>query len=198
MNRKDEIIFKIHKSALEEFISSGLDSASMERIAQEASISKRTLYKYFPNKEKIFADIVDDLLDRACSGFDCTYIEKEPIEVQISKIVENKIKLFTDSEFLKISKLVFAELIKSHDLKITQLEKYQASEQKFINWIDIGKKEGAILSTQESSLISNQLNSIIKGQIFYPVMFGFKTITNEDIEMSKTIAISFFLNSFCK
>jgi AcrR family transcriptional regulator len=48
---------------------SGFDDASMERIAQEAQISKGTIYLYFRNKEELLAHVADhgfgELMERA-------------------------------------------------------------------------------------------------------------------------------------
>lgn len=48
--RRDEIL----KSAEEVFGIKGFDKASMDEIASKADFTKRTLYKYFPNKVDLF------------------------------------------------------------------------------------------------------------------------------------------------
>jgi len=197
MAKKEEITAKIIEASIEEFITKGLNSASMENIAKLALVSKRTLYKYFSNKDEIFDAIVGELLDSFCRYADFTYSKAHPLEEQLQNIVNTKVELITSDENMKLSKLVISELLKSKKLNEQHLIKFNESEQRFVNWIDDAKKDGKVTSSQPSDLIANQFHSIIKGQIFYPVLFGLETLTDKDIDNSKKTAMSFFINSFC-
>jgi len=48
-----EIRLKIIKTAVELFSENGFESTSMKQIAREAGIGDATIYKYFPNKDKL-------------------------------------------------------------------------------------------------------------------------------------------------
>ena len=87
--------------------------------------------------------------------------------------------------------------LKSKILNDEHLKKFYQSEKKFIAWIDEAKKDDKIKSHQSSELIANQFHSIIKGQIFYPVLFGVIELSKHNIEESKITSKNFFLNSFC-
>jgi AcrR family transcriptional regulator len=54
-DRKDEIL----KAAIDLFRSKGYDAISINEIAERASISKATFYKYFSDKEELFYDCAD-------------------------------------------------------------------------------------------------------------------------------------------
>ena len=64
--RRQQIIDRIKKSALELFTSYGTDKVSMDEIAARARVSKVTIYKYFHSKEELRQEIislyVDDIL----------------------------------------------------------------------------------------------------------------------------------------
>jgi TetR/AcrR family transcriptional regulator, mexJK operon transcriptional repressor len=45
-------------AATEVFLDKGYDSASMDDVAARAAVSKPTVYKYFSDKERLFAEIV--------------------------------------------------------------------------------------------------------------------------------------------
>lgn len=51
--RKAEIQARILQSALQLFRQNGVAETTMEAIAEAASVTKRTLYRYFPNKEAV-------------------------------------------------------------------------------------------------------------------------------------------------
>ena len=198
MAKKDELTKKIIQAAVLEFTSKGLDSGSMENIASTASVSKRTLYKYFPNKEAIFDSLIDMLLGCFKEYSDVTYSKTEPIEKQIEKIIDAKIELITSPEHMDISRLVLSEVMKGRKLNAEHMKKFYETEEKFLKWIDAAKKDGKIKSKQPSELISNQVHSIVKGQVFYPVLFGMvDKIGKTEAKTAKKIAVEFFLNSFC-
>ena len=198
MSKKEELESKMIEAAVLEFLARGLESGSMENIAKEAEVSKRTLYKYFPNKEAIFDAIIEKLLLAVCGFIPTPYSKNESIETQLTKIIEYKAELMTSTEYMNISRLVLSEIMKGRRLEQKHLERFYVSELHFIKWIDAAKKDGKISSKQSSDLIANQFHSIIKGQLFYPVIFGFKELSKTDIKVAKKIALDFFIGTFCK
>ncbi len=50
-------------AALQLFLEEGYQGASIERIAAAADVARGTFYLYFADKESIFQDVIDDLLD---------------------------------------------------------------------------------------------------------------------------------------
>jgi AcrR family transcriptional regulator len=50
---------RILGSALEEFIVSGYDGASMDRIAGRAKVSKVTIYNHFKNKDELYEQVLE-------------------------------------------------------------------------------------------------------------------------------------------
>ncbi|MDE5703666.1 MAG: TetR/AcrR family transcriptional regulator, partial [Bacteroidales bacterium] len=66
MNLKENIL----NIALRNFFYKGLRQVSMDDIAEEAGISKRTLYEIYKSKEQLIADVV-------CQTFDLTLTKME-------------------------------------------------------------------------------------------------------------------------
>ena len=67
---------RIIAAAKEEFLSCGFENASMRRIAANTGITASGLYKHFPNKEEMFAYLVQPMLDE----FFILYRQKEKEE----------------------------------------------------------------------------------------------------------------------
>jgi len=59
----------IHKSA-ELFLNLGFKSVTMDDIAQEMGISKKTIYVHFANKTKLVEAVTFELFDTICEGID--------------------------------------------------------------------------------------------------------------------------------
>lgn len=58
---------KIIKFAEEKFFSEGFYKTTMDEISRELQISKKTIYKFFPSKEKLVEEITDKMLsDASC------------------------------------------------------------------------------------------------------------------------------------
>ncbi len=53
---------KIIKFAQQKFFSEGFYKTTMDEISRELQMSKKTIYKYFPSKEKLVEEITDEML----------------------------------------------------------------------------------------------------------------------------------------
>jgi TetR/AcrR family transcriptional repressor of mexJK operon len=57
-NRSDRKRRLLLQAATEVFLDKGYDSTTMDDVATKAAVSKPTVYKYFSDKERLFAEIV--------------------------------------------------------------------------------------------------------------------------------------------
>lgn len=55
---------KIFQTALHEFAQYGYNESSTNQIVKSAGISKGSLYKYFANKEELYFDVLDIVIDK--------------------------------------------------------------------------------------------------------------------------------------
>lgn len=55
---------KIRSAALEQFSKKGLFAARIQDIAAEAGISQGLMYRYYSSKDEIFADLIENALDK--------------------------------------------------------------------------------------------------------------------------------------
>lgn len=60
----------IHKSA-ELFLNLGFKSVTMDDIAHEMGISKKTIYVHFANKTRLVEAVTFELFETICNGIDC-------------------------------------------------------------------------------------------------------------------------------
>ncbi|UJP63519.1 TetR/AcrR family transcriptional regulator [Mongoliitalea daihaiensis] len=81
MSKKTEIESKILEVAYKLFLKQGYKNTTMDDIAQELSMSKKTLYKYFPGKLELLA-----------ASFD---ILKTRLSLKVETLLDNKYIPFT-------------------------------------------------------------------------------------------------------
>ena len=103
--RKVEIRKKLLEAAVELFDEKGFSRATMREISDRAGLSAGTIYKYFPNKDKIFHAYFDDKVDelievlKEIEDFD-SYSLKEKLQ----SLIETQLELFTpDRDFVQMA-----------------------------------------------------------------------------------------------
>ncbi len=197
MDRKEVKTAQILEAATEEFLQKGMDAASMHNIAEMAEVSKRTLYKYFSNKEELYDALVDEILDRFQDVSQEVYSSNSSIEEQIKKLVTAKVELLLTDSFIKISRIAIGEMFKGRQLKKDQLERMTESEVHFVSWIQKAQKDRKITSDVQAEMIAIQFHSVLKGQIYWPVLMGLEKKENLNLKLVKESTVDFFLKSFC-
>ncbi len=86
---------KITQKAAELFINLGFKSVTMDDIANEMGISKKTIYSHFKNKTELVDDVMTNLFEEISCGIDKIRIaDKNPIEelYEIKKLVLEHLK----------------------------------------------------------------------------------------------------------
>jgi len=68
--KKDKMRKQIINVALDLFRSQGFNNTTMEQIAHEVDIAKKTLYNYFPEKEAIISSYVQESVDQTILQLD--------------------------------------------------------------------------------------------------------------------------------
>ena len=116
----------IHKSA-ELFLTLGFKSVTMDDIAQEMGISKKTIYVHFANKTKLVEAVTFELFDTICDGIDgICEASNNPIEelYDIKMFVMHHLKNEKSSPQFQLKKY-YPQI---HDvLKFKQFEKMHES-----------------------------------------------------------------------
>ncbi len=98
---------KIIQKATELFLNLGFKSVTMDDIANEMGISKKTIYSHFGNKESIVAVVIDQIFEHVCSDIDhiCSH-EQNPIEelYEIKKRVMEHMRNEKSSPWFQLQK----------------------------------------------------------------------------------------------
>ncbi|MGH2340168.1 TetR/AcrR family transcriptional regulator [Segnochrobactraceae bacterium EtOH-i3] len=103
--RQEEKRKVIMEAARAVFRRLGYDGASMNDIAQEAGVSKATLYVYFTSKEGLFAALIDDV--RACLPDGEIPIDPEAdVETALTAFGRKILKKITSDENVELLRLV--------------------------------------------------------------------------------------------
>lgn len=136
-NPKKEIQNQIVETAHELFIERGIKDVKMDDIAAELSISKRTIYELFNDKEQLLHEVLifqhEQMRERG----------KEIIRGS-SHILEIILKLFNlHFELLKkVNNKFFSELGKYPEICKEKQNKEKQNAKKFTAWMEMGRQQG--------------------------------------------------------
>ncbi|MFY0602632.1 MAG: TetR/AcrR family transcriptional regulator [Flavobacteriaceae bacterium] len=86
---------KILHNATEMFLNLGFKSVTMDDIASNSGVSKKTIYTHFSNKTELIEAVTNDLFDTICCGIDLIHAkEASPINelFEIKKFVLEHLK----------------------------------------------------------------------------------------------------------
>lgn len=85
---------RILNKATEQFFSFGLRSVTMDALASELGISKKTVYRYFSDKDQLVARVVTGLLNDHSKEMECCRIKATNAVQEVGLQVEAILNLF--------------------------------------------------------------------------------------------------------
>lgn len=192
MARKEENLIKILHAALTLFNQRGVDGTTMESIAESAGLAKKTLYNYFSQKSLILDAIIHGFLDSLHQRSIPKYTDALSFKVHLRDVIRSRVEAFITAEHIECAKLITMELMKGNALTEGQMSKFIQWENSFIDWIDEAKQQGNITSKFDSETINKQFHSLLKGEIYYPILYGHLKNTKETMLMAtETLYVSF-------
>ncbi len=166
MNKKEIII----ATARDLFTKYGYNKVSMDEIAKQANVTKKTIYSYFDKKEALFQYFIDEELKKM----------KEKIERQekqgLSFIQRITKDLFFILKFKKNSKLLNA-ITNERDIRFSTnlLEKYDEEIIKYIQ-----EKIETEIEQENIKKCNSKLMAFIIYKIYLAILFDYEDELNEE------------------
>lgn len=188
----------IIKSAIEVFSKKGFEQASMEGISKHAGVSKRTLYKYYSNKEALFDVIVDKLM---CRFDDQSIVEFEPslpLEQQLLDYTLKQMCYISNEDFQITARLVMAECIRCQDTSKVLVAKFESLEDSYglQRWARQGIDAG-VLDIEDVSAAIEQFIGSIKAVVFWPQLIAhLPPPTKQQVEQAVQMAVTSFVATY--
>jgi TetR/AcrR family transcriptional regulator of autoinduction and epiphytic fitness len=185
---------QILDAAVAEFQERGFAGASMDRIAERANVSKRTVYNHFDSKEALFRAILDVMAEQAEAALEITYDPSRPIEPQLRELGWAEGKLLTSAPFMRLARMAVGETMRDPALAAemsAKLEKISV----FHEFVEAAQADGAI-SAPDPARASDQFLGLIKSQAFWPVVFTGQVVCEDEMERIIQSTVEMFLRSY--
>jgi len=188
--RKREAILQ---AAIVEFRSSGFEVTSMDKIAATAGVSKRTVYNHFPSKEELFAEILNRLWHSITADQEMAYNPLEPLREQLRRLLQAKLQLLSENNFLDLARIAIAATIHSPERAQDMVSRMGQREEGLTTWIRQAQVDGR-LKPVEPEFAAQQMHGLIKTFAFWPqISMGQPSLTlDEQVQVIES-ALDMFL-----
>jgi TetR/AcrR family transcriptional regulator of autoinduction and epiphytic fitness len=183
-DRKREAIIQ---AAIAEFRAHGFEITSMDKIAATAGVSKRTVYNHFPSKEELFAEILNQLWARISAEQSVTYNRDQPLREQLRQMLQAKVQLMADENFLTLARVAIAATIHSPERAQNMIERMGEREEALTVWIRAAQADGR-LKPVDPEFAAHQVQGLLKTFGFWPQMSMGRAAL--DVEMQNSVAES--------
>ena len=186
----------IVRAAVEEFRTAGFEATSMDRIAQAAGVSKRTVYNHFPSKEALFALMLEQLWASSAASVDMAYRPDLPLAQQLRQLLMQKLELLGDASFIDLARVAMAEIIHSPDRAQDIVCRMDEKGSGVTAWIQAAIADGR-LAEADPVFAGHQLEGLVKGFAFWPqVTLGQPPLIKAERERVADSAVGMFLGYY--
>jgi len=159
---------RILNYAINKFHAEGFYKTSMDEIAKDLQMSKKTIYKYFQSKEGLLETVAGWLMDESKKHIDSILSSGDNVVVKFLKVIN-----MYNSKVLKCSEKWFTDL-QVHAPKLWQrIDEFRTSRIYHVlsELVSEGKKEGYINEEIPTCVIVTSYNSTIKSMVNYQFLY---------------------------
>lgn len=182
--------------AIDVFTSMGYELASMDKIAEIAGVSKKTIYNHFASKENLFQAIVDDFLAQRQSLKTITYDPHESLEKQLLAFANAEIFLIDSPRRLGLSRFLTIVFLSDPSYARKTVAKYPPHYDMLLDWLKEAEKDNKI-KTDNLLMAGRVFYALVEGAITYPAIFS-EGINKLEIQPLLDEIIATFLSRYHK
>ncbi|GAB5471374.1 MAG: TetR/AcrR family transcriptional regulator [Rhodospirillales bacterium] len=185
---------QILDAAVEEFQEHGFAATSMDRIAERAQVSKRTVYNHFEGKEALFHAICDIVAAEVNRALDVAFDPEQAIEPQLIALGWSEGRLMISPSFMKLARMTVGETLRDPDLAadMTVKMKHLPALERFF-----AAAHGAgVLQVPDPTLAGEQFIGLIKARAFWPAVISGEPLTSEEMEQVIRQSVDFFMKNY--
>jgi len=181
-------------AATEVFLIHGYTAASTDMIQQKAGVSKATVYSRYPNKEALFAAVIES----SCHGLTDSVESLLPLDAPLPEVLrligQRYLEMLLSVEGLALFRLVIAEAVRFPDLAE---QFYLAGPQRIVQLLEaIERGELDIGNTALHQVVTLFLSQL-RGELqLYALTHPQAEIDDKQCETQVALAVRSFLNTW--
>ena len=159
----------ILKAAMQAFSEEGYDKVSMDRIADHAGASKRTVYNHFPSKDDLFQAVITQFAKEMHSLKQIRYDAARSLEEQLSDFADSQLALVNSPTWLGFLKVLLAEFIRDPEMARKTIAGHVTPKDTLTEWM-CAAIDGGRLSIDDPQMASKIFESMLNGAFIWPAV----------------------------
>lgn len=185
---------QVLRGAREIFMRDGFEGASVDDIAKAASVSKATLYSYFPDKQLLFMEVASAECNRQAVDTLAMIDRTAPVRDVLTMAARQMITIFTTRFSQRIFRVCVAEADRFPELGRKFYESGPAAARgHLIDFLTEAQTRGE-LRISDMTLAADQFLELCKADIFARAVFGISSsFTTEETDRVALGAVETFL-----
>ncbi|MEL7029158.1 MAG: TetR/AcrR family transcriptional regulator [Pseudomonadota bacterium] len=196
-SRGREKVRQIVAAATAVFLEDGYAGASMDKIVDRASVSKRTLYNYFPSKEAIFCEIIRVQVQEMRRGLERAHKKPGRLKRQLGQVGRELLSVVNAPAALSLFRLMASESQRFPELA---REYFSQSMESIIDGIEqilthaTDKERYRIADDKEAA---EYYADLLTGAAYYRVIFGItRPMTPDGVDKRVERALKHFAATY--
>ncbi|WP_414830357.1 TetR/AcrR family transcriptional regulator [Alteromonas sp. H39] len=161
---KRAAIIQAAKQAFQEY---GVNATSMDKLAELAKVSKRTVYNHFNAKEELVMHLIKELWHKTMTSIDVRYEADKALHPQLSALLRAEVELITGDEYLELARVAFGYFFYNPDKLKDEISQLTAQETVLHRWL-VAAQRGGRLQFDDLDFVVKELSSLLKGHCFWP------------------------------
>ena len=166
---KRESIISAAKSAFQQF---GVASTSMDKLAELAQVSKRTVYNHFSTKEELVMFLLQEMWRKAMVDSDIRFNTDTSLASQLHRLVADNIQFATSDEHMELARVCFGHFFYHPEKLAEQMACFKDQETVMERWVREACEHNALTADNPEHAIE-ELVSLIKGLVYWPQLMQF-------------------------
>ncbi|MEM8609348.1 MAG: TetR/AcrR family transcriptional regulator [Myxococcota bacterium] len=177
-------------AATQAFRDEGYETTSMDRIAELAGASKRTVYNHFGSKDALFQAVVARLIEDVAALKQVPWDPERPLEHQLADFARAKSLIGEDEASLSLVRVVFGVFVKQPSLVEEVMSQAAEAESALVTWLREADAAGR-LEVPDAELAAEVFWALAGGALFWPQLFEGPMSADEREVMTQEIVETF-------
>ena len=190
--RRDIIL----QAGIEVFIEYGYTGASVDEVVRRAGGSKRTVYKYFENKEGLFAAVVTGLCDQMMAPLAPEITDDKGLYDTLENLGRAYLDILLQDQTLAIFRAVVSEGVRSPELGKALFEFGPgAAVNRLSNYLRRQNDLG-VLKVDDAETAARLYYGMVRSDLHMRGLLGLQLPEQRDIEKAISRAVDIFVKEY--
>lgn len=177
---KREAIIQAATQAFQEF---GVNGTSMDKLAELANVSKRTVYNHFATKDELVMHLVTQQWQSAILNVTASYDSNAPLDTQMCDLIMQDIEFMVSESHLDLARVAIGHFFYEPEKLKDEVAQLKEQETAMHRWLKDAQADGK-LCFDDLDRVVEEIDSLVKGQCFWPQLFKIEDTLSEADKLS--------------